>query len=284
MHCANGRHVRILGSTVVREEIRLSLKIDYTPNVKRIVQVSRSEGNNARNAVGVPKQEAKLQRLLVSALSQEPLKRGLRRVICSEVDVSHGIADVVVATVGRNSATKVWLARPHLSHLNLTAAKLLSQLQCNAYRPLADIARSTGFSSYTVTNHLRTLEGLGLVRRKGSQARLMRSTKTSFLDLVAFEVKVSDWRHGLYQATHYRSFANRVALALPNAKARAVSAHKETFRRFGIGLAGVQSPASIKWYVRPARRQPSSVSRRLLGSVQILKRRESRALQAHGGW
>ena len=232
-----------------------------------------------RTAVGIPKEEAKLQRSLVAALAREPLERGIRRVICSEVDVRHGIADVVVATAdGRNRGPK-WLELINLKLLSFTTAKLLAQLSYRAYTPVADIGRLMGYSSRTVSAHLRTLESMGVVRTKGSRARLLHSTKSPFLKVTAFEVKTSDWKHGLYQATHYRTFAHRVAVALPNAKARAVSVHKDRFRLFGIGLAGIQSPASLKWYVKPASRTPTSRSRMLLGFVEILKRRESRVLR-----
>jgi hypothetical protein len=235
-----------------------------------------------RTAVGMPKEEARLQRSLVAALACEPLRRGLKRIICSEVDVSHGIADVVVATANGGLSAAEWLAPSSLKHLNFTTAKLLSQLRYNEYRPVTNIGKSTGFSHETVLTHLRTLEKLGLVKRKGVEARLLRSTKTPFMDVTAFEIKVADWRHGLYQATHYRSFANRVVVALPDAKAKSVAVHKGTFRQFGIGLVGINGTASMTWYVKPARRQPTSPSRVLLGFVQLLKRKEAKVLRVHG--
>jgi hypothetical protein len=227
----------------------------------------------------VPIQELKLQKSLVAALAREPLKKGLKRVICSEVDVAHGIADVVVATANGHLNSAEWLAPPSLKRLNLTSAKLLAQLRYGTYKQLADIGKSAGFSTRTVAGHLRVLQKLGLVRLDGATAMLLRSTKTPFLDVTAFEVKTSDWRHGLYQATHYRSFANRAAVALPDAKAKAVAIHKDTFRLFGIGLVGLESTGSMKWYIKATRRQPSSPSRMLLGFVQILKRREAKVLR-----
>jgi DNA-binding transcriptional ArsR family regulator len=260
----------------------VSADLVYTSFMKRLNRAEAARPSKMRNSVGVPKQEARLQKLLVSALTHEPLKRGLRRIICSEVDVWRGIADVVVATTDDSSTRGTWLAAPRLKHLNLTAAKLLAQLRRRDYRSLADIAKPVGFSIATVSAGLRRLERLGLVRRKGSSARLLHSTSAPFLDVVAFEVKVSDWKHGLYQATHYRSFANQVALALPNTKAKAVAVHKKAFQLFGIGLVGIKSPASITWYVKPIRRRPFSRSRMLLGSAVILRNGGSRASRVYG--
>jgi len=232
-----------------------------------------------RAFVGVPKQEAKLHRSLVAALQRAPLKTGIKRIICRELDVWHGIADVVVATANGSIGWAGLLIPAHLKHLNLTTTKLLAQLRFGSYKSLDEIAKSTGFSNRTLWEHLQTLEAAGLVRCKGSNARLLRATRSPFVDVAAYEVKVSDWRHALYQATHYRSFANRCSVALPDAKAKAVAIHRETFKRFGIGLLGIKAPATINWYVKPVRRMPFSTSRMLLSSVEILKRKESRILR-----
>ena len=126
------------------------------------------------------------------------------------------------------------------------------------------------------------MEVLGLIKRKGDKVRLVRSTRTPFKEVMAFEVKVADWRHGLYQATHYRAFANKVALALPSRKAEVVAQQKEIFKLFGIGLVGIERSGVLKWYIRPVSRKPASPSRMLLGYVEILKRRQARALRATG--
>lgn len=241
-----------------------------------------SEPSIKRTAVGVPKEEARLQRSLIAALACEPLKRGLKRIICSEVDVSHGVADVVVAIANGSLPAAEWLAPTSLKYVNLTTAKLLSKLKYGRYISVTSIRRSTGFTHDTVISHLRTLEKIGVVRLKGADATLVRSTKTPFTDVTAFEVKVSDWRHGLYQATHYRSFANRVAVALPDAKAKLVAIHREIFRLYGIGLVGINGETSLTWYAKPSRRQPTSASRVLLGFVQLLKRKEAKVLRVHG--
>lgn len=83
-------------------------------------------------AVGIPKDEAKLQRSLLAALARDPLRNGSRRVICSELDVWHGIADVVVATANGHIGDADWLTPKHLKLFNLTTTKLLAQLRYGA--------------------------------------------------------------------------------------------------------------------------------------------------------
>ena len=233
-------------------------------------------------SVGIPKAEGKLHRLLISAITREPVPSGESRIICSELDVSCGIADVVVATANAPRNDSAWFPSNQLNDLNLSTAKLLTHLKFASYRRLDQIGKSVGLSDETVSLHVRKLEKLGIAKRRGNTARLIRSTKIPFTEVTAFEVKVSDWRHGLYQATHYKSFANRVVLALPDAKAKLVASHKHAFRLFGVGLVGLSIADGITWYVKAARRTPSSASRTVLGILEILKSREAKFLHRHG--
>jgi hypothetical protein len=207
---------------------------------------------------------------------QEPVKRGLTKVVCSELDVSSGIADVVAATVAHDPVC--WLSPCVLREVNLTTAKLLAQLKCRRYVSITDVTRTLGISWKTSMQHLRMLERFGMAKLKDDSVMLLITAKTHFKHVDAYEVKVNDWRHGLYQATHYRSFANRVTVALPDKKAKAVAKNSQPFRTFGVGLVGV-SPYSLKWYVRPVKRPASSESKALYGVMQILKTQQAKALR-----
>ncbi len=211
----------------------------------------------------------------------EPVKRGQTRIVCSELDVSSGIADVVSATVDGTGSPARWLSSRLLREVNLTTIKLLAQLKCRRYIPIVRLATTTGMSIKTVVQHLRMLSRLRLIKVKEGSVMLLTPTKTLFKHVDAFEVKVADWRHGLYQATHYRSFANRVSVALPDKKAKSVSKNLKPFRTFGVGLVGVKSD-SLKWYVKPVRRPASSQSKSLFGVVQILRTRQAKALRKFG--
>jgi hypothetical protein len=188
----------------------------------------------------------------------------------------------VVATANAPRSDSAWFPSNQLNDLNFSTAKLLTRLKLASYSRLDQIGKSVGLSEQTISLHVRKLEKIGIAKRRGDSARLIRSTKIPFTEVTAFEIKVSDWRHGLYQATHYKSFANRVVLALPDAKARVVAAHKRAFHLFGVGLVGLSRADGITWYVKAVRRTPSSASRTVLGILEILKSREARFLHPRG--
>ena len=249
-------------------------------NRKRTIEYKPTRRKGTKRAsVGVPREEARIQRLLTRALVREPLKRGHSRVVCAELDVASGIADVVSAVVKRKQPPDHWLSPRLLRFVNLTTAKLLAQLKRRRYLPIATIASAAGVSRRTAKQHLKTLERLQIAKFRDDSVMLLRSTKTHFSQVDAYEVKVSDWRHGIYQATHYRTFANRVAVALPDKKAKAVAQNKAPFLTFGVGLVGVGSEGSLKWYIKPTRRSAASASKSLFSIMQILRTKQARALR-----
>ncbi len=244
--------------------------------------VVRKHVGTPRADVGVPKAEAKLQRWLSSALARQPCEPGVQRIVCSELDVWHGIADLVVATTKKNGQGQMWLTPTALKKINLTTVKVLAQLTSRKYRDMADVSSASGLSQRTVHTHVFLLERLGIAKSTGTRVRLLKAITSPFSDITAYEIKVSDWKHGLYQATHYRAFANRVVLALPSKKAEAVASNKSVFRLFGIGLIGIESPSKLNWHIKPAKRKPISPSRALLGHVEIARKSGSKVLLTRG--
>ena len=71
------------------------------------------------------------------------------------------------------------------------------------------------------------------------------SRKKGCLDLAetnptirAFELKMSDWRHGLMQAHRYKYFSDVSVLVLPRSKLGPPTTHLDLFRTLRVGLWG----------------------------------------------
>jgi hypothetical protein len=74
-------------------------------------------------------------------------------------------------------------------------------------------------------------------------------------EIVAVEVKVSDWHRAIEQAARNRIFANRSFVALPEQVALRVRA-EPLFRQLGLGLISVIEGGAVRVLRKARRRQP----------------------------
>lgn len=77
-------------------------------------------------------------------------------------------------------------------------------------------------------------------------------------EIIAIEAKLKDWKRGFIQANRYKSFANKVYLALPADKAHLVN--EALLRKHNIGLIAFDPLESeIKKAIHPRAAQPRNV-------------------------
>ncbi len=225
-----------------------------------------------QRTIGVPKEERELVTSLAAALKRAD-PRSKKNLICTEVDCFQGVADIVVGKVNgyrlfpRNTSTR------KLELITLSTAKVLSALSGRNAGEVHTVAQRCALTSSTVQRQFRILCNLGLARfEPGGRIRLLRTIKKPFQDISAFEVKVKDWKSGLCQARNYRSFANRVSLALPTNRANRLRSKLAVFRQFGVGLVGINGDSELTWFLRPRRCKPISAARNMLASTLLIKR------------
>lgn len=101
--------------------------------------------------------------------------------------------------------------------------------------------------------------------------------------VLAFEMKIKDWRGALQQAFRYSYFADQSIVVLPPATAHIASGFKDEFRILGIGLWSFDSKSGlIRTLIAPRRKKARShVAREkaiasLLGSRKFSQFRKSR--------
>lgn len=61
------------------------------------------------------------------------------------------------------------------------------------------------------------------------------------INIVSFELKLTDWKTAIIQAFRYRSFSNKVYVVMPEDTVNRAMAHSEKFDQYGIGLASFNS-------------------------------------------
>lgn len=90
--------------------------------------------------------------------------------------------------------------------------------------------------------------------------------------LLAFEMKLRNWRKALGQAYRYRYFADTAFVVLPPEAATTAKEHLEVFRKLGVGLWSFDKrKESIRRLYTPCRGTPLS-SKARERAVDILKR------------
>lgn len=61
--------------------------------------------------------------------------------------------------------------------------------------------------------------------------------KKNAINVVSFELKLTDWKTAIIQAFRYRSFSNMVYVVMPEDTVKRAVAHTDKFDQYGIGLA-----------------------------------------------
>lgn len=82
------------------------------------------------------------------------------------------------------------------------------------------------------------LSGCGIADFLWVQFADQPKRKKAIEKIIAFEVKLKDWKKGIAQAYRYSYFADMVYLVLPDNKIRTVMTNSELFNQWGIGLYG----------------------------------------------
>lgn len=89
-------------------------------------------------------------------------------------------------------------------------------------------------------------------------------------EIIAIEAKLKNWKQGVFQANRYRSFANRVYLAVPTEIAHLVD--KALLKRCNVGLIVFDVKRNHKKISRAKREEPLNVYKYNLVAEFVLSR------------
>jgi hypothetical protein len=90
--------------------------------------------------------------------------------------------------------------------------------------------------------------------------------------IVSIELKLSDWKRALYQASRYLDFSNQTWVVLDERALDRAGAHIEAFVDRGIGLAGMSSGGDLHVECSPADRSPRLLGRFWHMNAEIARR------------
>ncbi len=196
--------------------------------------------------------------------------------MASELPVGRAIADVVVASWGRD------LRFPQ-APLTVKESVLLALLRAHGTAVPAVLAAACGVRPEALRPQLARLLDWGLVRRVANGNYVSASGWTKRVRVSAVEAKLTDWRHALVQACSYAPYADGVYVALPAHVASRIDVVAAA-RAAKVGLLAVASDSVIVKLRAPALhahdwRREFALSRvltgRRQGNAQTKERRDA---------
>lgn len=108
-------------------------------------------------------------------------------------------------------------------------------------------------------NILRYLERQDILKKIGNDCYEKKYNYKIGLDnIVAIEAKIKDWKRGLYQAYHYKLFANASYLALHRNYTRQAKKNINLFKKLNVGLISVTEKCVEEILYSPTKEKPQS--------------------------
>ncbi|MBZ4035938.1 hypothetical protein K6T82_14275 [Flavobacterium sp. 17A] len=78
------------------------------------------------------------------------------------------------------------------------------------------------------------------------------------IELIAFELKLKDWKQAMKQAFRYKSFSNISYVVIPSVGVNVALKNIELFKKYNIGLAGFNSLREFEILFKPKSELPYS--------------------------
>ena len=210
------------------------------------------------------------KRFAASLYSGHGGTREPERILLSELDGLQGRPDLVDAKI---------VALPGSVNLDSlaaclrspTKARLLALLKYGAPRRREYLRRLTALSESSLSGHVRNLEESGLVIIQDHGAvSLACPLPWNMVNLVSYEIKISNWRRALHQAIGYRSFAHSSWVVMPKPGAARAEAIESVFLTNGIGLISIGDFGVQKVEIKAKNRQTTASRRLYLMGVGII--------------
>jgi hypothetical protein len=147
----------------------------------------------------------------------------------TEVPSRLGIADVVLVRTNRRQLDR------------RLASQLAAVLTQSAAQVLVEVV--AGHVAATPPRLRGQLQASGHIVRGIGELALAPALLDAYLEIIAIEVKLDDWRRADAQAERYRTYADRAYVALP--AERITPAVRAFYERGAVGLIAVGAPSEI---------------------------------------
>jgi len=142
-----------------------------------------------------------------------------------------------------------------IASLSSTQLSIVTYLRSVTRARLETIASRVASPVLRVSTCVEDLLRIQVICRIGHSFRLHDEWRNVLLEVVAIEVKISDWRRGAQQAARNLLFSNRSFLALPIQAAQRAN-RDEFVSATGLGIIGIDDEGALHVVRRPRRHSP----------------------------
>lgn len=177
-----------------------------------------------------------------------------------ESDCSDGRADWVWAR-SAEKWPRSWSEETAQVLQNPTCSRILAYLKLSSPRSDQFLRDRVGVATGTFDRAVRDLIRVNLVHRTQGQLLLLsRQAELPDVEICAFEFKLKNWKRAFFQASRYRSFANRVYVVMPEATVGRADKQLEAFQRHNIGLIAFDENSGARRVLVSNKQKPRSRS------------------------
>lgn len=98
------------------------------------------------------------------------------------------------------------------------------------------------------------------------------------IELIAFELKLKNWKQAIKQAFRYKSFSNLSYVVIPSVSVDVAFKNIELFKKYNIGLAGFNSLREFEILFKPTSEIPYSdnLNNKILESIKSCRKKSKK--------
>lgn len=123
---------------------------------------------------------------------------------------------------------------------------------------IEDLLKQFRTDKYKLISGIRWLSDHGFIDFKDETTVRSNNFRLHVTAVCAFELKLSDWKTALTQATQAKSYSNLQFVVLDDDNIRPALKNKSSFIQRNVGLISISSGSKCKFYVYPKKRIPYS--------------------------
>jgi hypothetical protein len=183
--------------------------------------------------------------------------------IIEEVNLGFGIADLVISKMKTIPKNK----KGSLNYFDFTVYKIIEDSNGISLESIRDITKS---DSSTIKKSLSKLMLDSYVKECDMFYTLTKAYTNCFIDTVAIEAKLKNWKRALNQAYRYKWFASASYVVLDEKNINGALTNIDQFEKMNVGLASIDKIGNVIVIHKPIAEKPIDEKMQMLLSERIL--------------